>query len=263
MIFLLILTTLLYIVQFGIIQVTSSADASINDTYYMFVREDITIKHSKTISTTSGNKVIRYKDTFQLIRSTLESTKYTVIYEWEDSSTSQSGLIIHNLFFNTLQFFALHVRNFNIKTNGFLSINYDDDYWLFIIWKEDDGTLSTLRLIADGSTPSTYVKLKMPVYQAIWGSMFTLGSSSDYFYYIDNNKLTLVGHNWNSHPVWCTEFESETGVISTIGGSTFTLTWIDLPAFVITDLSIIISPANTVYTDASSVLSHGDFSQLD
>ena len=244
-------------------QVTSSTDVSINDTYYMFVREDNTIKHSKTISTTSGNKVITYKDAFQLIKLNKESTSYTVIYEWEDSTTSQSGLIIHNLIFNNLLFIALHVRNLNIKTNDFLSINYDDSYWLEIIWREDDGTLSILQLIADGSTPSTYIKLKMPVYQAIWGSLLTLGSTRDYIYYIDNNKLTLLGHQWHLHPVWCTEFESEIGVISTIGGSTFTLTWIDLPAFVITDLSIIISPANTVYTDASSVLSHGDFSQLD
>ena len=175
-----------------VIHITSSTDSSLEGTHYILIQDNETPCHARKLSLNYGTKTLTYKDALHPVLNNLTATAHALAYEWEDSATSDKGLILIRFSYNTTDFTVHDSVSLDININGFLRMNNDNNDWFFIIWKEDDGTLSIVQLHAAGFSLKNFVKLRMPVYQEIWGLMISLGPSHDYIFYVDNNKFTII-----------------------------------------------------------------------
>ena len=213
-----------------------------------------------TFSNSTGNKILTYIDIIPYVESNLSALSYHMICKWEDQSTSQVGLAIFRVGFNTTHFLTLSKMSYNININDFLRFSYDDG-WIYIVWKEDDGTLSMSQIGARSLSPNTYIKLKMPTYDEIWAAIIEDGPTNDYIYYLSNNKLTFLGQSWTKHPNWCTDYISESVNATELGASDINISFSLLSMF--TQVSVDLSSSTTKYNDSSTDPSHNDFTQFD
>ena len=246
-----------------VIHITSTTDSSIQDADMVIIREDDRVKQARKLSSNSGTKALTYRDAFHPIYSSLYARPHVLVYEWEDSVTSDKGLILIRFSFNETDFEVHESTSLDVNINGFLSMTFDDDSWFSIIWKEDDGTLSLAQLHFAGFSPNNYVKLKMPVYQEIWSLIFDAGGPSlDYLLYVDNNKFTVVMQSWSKHPDWCEDYDSEKINATTLNATSFTLSWISQSLLGQENIDSNLTSIDQKYSDTSTTSTQGNLAEV-
>ena len=246
-----------------VIHITSTTDSSIQDADMVIIREDDRVKQARKLSSNSGTKALTHRDAFHPIYSSLYARPHVLVYEWEDSVTSDKGLILIRFSFNETDFTVHEATSLDVNINGFLSMTFDDDVWFSIIWKEDDGTLSLAQLNITGFSPNNYVKLKMPVYQEIWSLIFVAGGPSlDYLLYVDNNKFTVVMQSWSKHPDWCEDYDSEQVDATSLNASNFTLTWISQSLLGTENIDSDLRKIDQKYSDTSTTSTQGNLAEV-
>ena len=175
-----------------VIHINSSTDSSLEGTHYILIQDNETPCHARKLSLNYGTKTLTYKDALHPVLNNLTATAHALAYEWEDSATSDKGLILIRFSYNTTDFTVHDSVSLDININGFLRMNFDNSAWFYVIWKEDDGTLSIAQVSFAGFVFKNSIKLRMPEYQEIWGLIISLGPSHDYIFYVDNNKFTII-----------------------------------------------------------------------
>ena len=252
-----------FIAQLMVIHITSTTDSSFLGADYIVILQDESMKHARKLSSSSGTKTLTYRDAFQPIISSLYAAAHVLVYEWEDSDTSDKGLILIRFSYNTTDFTVHEATSLDVNINGFLSMTFDDDVWFSIIWKEDDGTLSLAQLNITGFSPNNYVKLKMPVYQEIWSLIFNAGGPSlDYLLYVDNNKFTVVMQSWSKHPDWCEDYDSEQVNATTLNATSFTLSWISQSLLDQDSVTNDLKAIDERFSDTSTTSTQGNLAEV-
>ena len=112
-----------------VIHITSTTDSSIQDADMVIIREDDRVKQARKLSPNSGTKALTYRDAFHPIYSSLYARPHVLVYEWEDSVTSDKGLILIRFSFNETDFTVHEATSLDVNINGFLSMTFDDDSW--------------------------------------------------------------------------------------------------------------------------------------
>ena len=212
----------------------------------------------RKLASSSGTKTLTYKDAFQPISTTLSSSSHVLVYEWVDSNTSDKGLIFIRFTYSSAHFTVHDAVSMDINTNGFFRMSYDDNAWLYVIYEDEDNTLSLIQIQLHGFLPYNYVKLKMPVYQEAWPVIFHVGYSHDYILYFENDKFKVVNHAWSRHPDWCEEYESEVANTTDLNKANFTLEWIDQNGLT----NITVSSDDSSYTDTSTTSAQGNLIEV-
>ena len=104
----------------------------------------------RKLASSSGTKTLTYKDAFQPITTSLSSSSHVLVYEWVDSNTSDKGLIFIRFTYSSAHFTVHDAVSMDINTNGFFRMSYDDNAWLYVIYEDEDNTLSLIQIQLHG-----------------------------------------------------------------------------------------------------------------